>query len=418
MFDQKCFRGVVVGLSLMLTAESVWAQSAQSEVGLADLVNHTYLVSLGGFIESTGAHDVLDVQDLRGLEAGAAMSSALAVALGSFPIGSSSGGFTYFFDASSGAYVRSSQSFGPAFAERPLTGGRGKFSFGMTHQHRRYDRLEGKSLREGEVVMSDVLRVADIPLDVIQSTFTVTIDTDTTTLFGTYGVTDKLDVSLAVPLQRVNVDASVMTGLLTYSDPPVTASTRQQASGIGDIALRAKYNFLKRSSSSFAAGMDLRLPTGDDENLLGTGNTRVQIYGAAATQLSRVSPHVNIGYTFGSDPGDTRFYYGSEVNYAVGAEVVLTPRATMVGDIIGRSLADEGRLHEVSKTAEFLLLEQTTYSGLEYQYGERLNTLLGTVGVKFSPGSTFMISTHVLFPLRSAGLQSGVTPVFGVDYTF
>src|SRR5262245_39586607 len=123
MFDQKCFRGVVVGLSLMLTAESAWAQSAQSEVGLADLVAHTYLVSLEGFIESTGAHGFLDVQDLRGLEAGAAMSSALAVALGSFPIGSSSGGFTYFFDASSGAYVRSSQSFGPAFAERPLTGG-------------------------------------------------------------------------------------------------------------------------------------------------------------------------------------------------------------------------------------------------------------------------------------------------------
>ena len=52
-------------------------------------------------------------------------------------------------------------------------------------------------------------------------------------------MTDKLDVSLAVPLQRVSLDASVTTGLLTYTDAPMVASTRQHAIGIGDIALRA-----------------------------------------------------------------------------------------------------------------------------------------------------------------------------------
>jgi hypothetical protein len=394
---------------------------------LVDLVDETFAESVLGLLDSTDVPE-LAVRDARGFDAGGAMSSALAIELGSFPIGSSSGGFTYFFDASSGAYVRSSQSFGPAFAERPLTGGRGKLSFGMTHQHRRYDRLEGKSLRDGKVVLSDLLVTSnDVPLDVIQSTFTVAIDTDTTTLFGTYGVTERLDVAVAVPLQRVSVDASVRTALLKFSGiPAVTAERRQHASGIGDIALRAKYNLLNRAKGSVAGGMDLRLPTGDDEDLLGTGNARAKIYGAAATQISRVSPHVNIGYTFRSEPEGRRFYYGAEIDYTAGAEVVLTPRATLVGDVIGRSLAEEGRLHEVSKTAEVFALtptgqpttERWTYSGLELQSGERLNLLLGTLGVKFSPGSTFMISTHVLFPLGSAGLQSGVTPVIGVDYTF
>src|SRR6185295_16199340 len=45
-----------------------------------------------------------------------------------FPIGSSAGGFTWSFDAGLGAPRRRSQSFGPMFAERPFTTGRGKLS--------------------------------------------------------------------------------------------------------------------------------------------------------------------------------------------------------------------------------------------------------------------------------------------------
>jgi Putative MetA-pathway of phenol degradation len=431
MVAVKCFRGVVVGLSLALVAQTAQAQSAQAERGLVHLISDTFEASALGLLSSTGVAG-LGVRDGAGRDTGAAIDSALVVELGSFPIGSSSGGFTYFFEPASGAYVRTSQSFGPAFAERPLTGGRGKLSFGMTHQHRVHDRLEGKSLQDGEVAVSDQLVTFAgngwVPLDIVQSSFAVTIETDTTTLFGTYGATDRLDVAVAVPLQRVSVDARVTTGLLKYSAiPAVTVRGLQQASGIGDIAVRAKYNLLNRTAASVAAGMDVRLPTGDEQNLLGTGNTRVKVYGAAASQISRVLPHVNFGYTFRSEPENTTFFFGPELSYAAGAEFVLTPRATLVGDVIGRSLAEEGRLHDESKTVDLAVIspitgrltaEPRTYNGLRLQTGERLNLMLGTFGVKFSPLSTFMISTHVLFPLRSEGLQSGFTPVIGVDYTF
>jgi hypothetical protein len=431
MFSVKCFRSVVAGFSLVLLAQTAQAQSAQAERGLVNLIDETFEASALGLLNSTGVAG-LGVREGAGREAGAAIGSALVVELGSFPIGSSSGGFTYFFEPTSGAYVRSSQSFGPAFAERPLTGGRGKLSLGMTHQHRVHDRLEGKSLRDGEVTVSDQLVTSTVigwvPLDIVQSSFAVTIETDTMTLFGTYGATDRLDVAVAVPIQRVSVDARVSTGLLKYSAiPAVTVRKRQQASGIGDIAVRAKYNLLNRTSGSVAAGMDMRLPTGDEQNLLGTGNTRVKVYGAAASQMSRVSPHVNIGYTFRSEPENTTFFFGQELSYAAGAEVVLTPRATLVGDVLGRNLAEEGRLHDEPTTVDLaaispvtgqLTTERRTYNGLRLQTGERLKQLLGTFGVKFSPASTFMISAHVLFPLRSEGLQSGFTPVIGVDYTF
>src|SRR6476660_1627197 len=44
------------------------------------------------------------------------------------PIGTSTGGFTYTFDSRLGTFNRSSESFGPLFAERSLTIGRGKLS--------------------------------------------------------------------------------------------------------------------------------------------------------------------------------------------------------------------------------------------------------------------------------------------------
>ena len=51
--------------------------------------------------------------------------------LSTFPFGSSSGGFTYTFDPALGTFSRSSESFGPLFAERALTIGRERGSLGV-----------------------------------------------------------------------------------------------------------------------------------------------------------------------------------------------------------------------------------------------------------------------------------------------
>src|SRR5262245_52398569 len=60
-------------------------------------------------------------QDLAPFE----ISKALVSQLGTFPLGSSSGGFVFNFDPASGVFVPASQSFGPGFAERALTNGKG-----------------------------------------------------------------------------------------------------------------------------------------------------------------------------------------------------------------------------------------------------------------------------------------------------
>src|SRR5262249_11539267 len=55
-----------------------------------------------------------------------AFSTALASQLNSFPLASSGGGFTYRLDPELGVLVRTTDSFGPIFAERAETIGKGR----------------------------------------------------------------------------------------------------------------------------------------------------------------------------------------------------------------------------------------------------------------------------------------------------
>ena len=57
------------------------------------------------------------------------------------------------------------------------------------------------------------------------------------------------------------------------------------AAGLGDIMIRAKYNFLSRWGGGLAAAIDVRTPTGDETNLLGTGALQTKVYGIASCGL-------------------------------------------------------------------------------------------------------------------------------------
>jgi hypothetical protein len=50
------------------------------------------------------------------------------------------------------------------------------------------------------------------------------------------------------------------------------------ADGSSDILVRAKHNFLTRGPAGLAAAVDLRLPTGEVEELLGAGATQAKVF--------------------------------------------------------------------------------------------------------------------------------------------
>ena len=397
--------------------------------------------------------------------------------LSTFPLGSSSGGFTYTFDESLGTFRRASSSFGPAFAERATTIGRGKLNAGITYQHTPYQTFEGQRLEDGSIKFylrhqeccspgtggggggggggagggsGPTLQPNGTRLsppfegDLIEASLSMEATTDTVAFFGNYGLTDRWDVALAVPIVRVDLEASVRATIIRLATPgsPLThtfeAGNTQAtertfleggtATGLGDVLVRTKYRFLSFGGGGLAAAVDVRLPTGDQEQLLGAG-TQFKGFLIASGGAGRFAPHFNIGYTaVNGEVGSSGLLaelggtapIPDEINYAMGMEFVAHPRVTIIGDVVGRTLRQAGRLELTSKSFQYqgaTSVQTATFDEFDTRAGN-LNLVLGAVGFKFNPTGALLFSANVLFPLTDAGLRSRVTTVFGLDYAF
>lgn len=421
-----------------------------------------------------------------------AFNSQIATQFSTFPLGSSTGGFTYVFDESLGTFRRGSSSFGPSFGERALTIGRHKLSLGFNYQRTSYNTFEGQTLDDGSIKF--YLRHQDcctaIPGtpfrfepngtrlsppfegDLIEAALALDAVTHTTAIFANYGVTDRWDVGVAVPLVRVSLDATVEARFLRVvtgapPDAPISAQDRRDAlnthtfeidnpnatrtvrradsaTGLGDIVLRTKYHAFRMNGGGLAAAIDLRLPTGDENELLGTGGVHAKFLLAVSNERGPFSPHVNIGYTVaggevaGTILGPTSAALPDEINYAGGVEFVAGPRLTLNADIVGRTLRGAGRLEVVRKDFEyneptpfftgipgpgscggFPGLTCRTIALDEFAVSpDNLTLILGSAGAKFNPVGNLLVSASVLFPLTNAGLRSRLTTVIGVDYAF
>ena len=268
--------------------------------------------------------------------------------------------------------------------------------------------------------------------------------TDTVAFLANYGLTNRLDVGLVVPLVRVDLDASVQATILRHAtalnplthtfefgNEQATRKTFRQsgmATGLGDVLLRTKYQLTTFASGGLSGAVDLRLPTGDKRDLLGSG-TQVKMFLIASGGTDRFIEHVNVGYTKATDNVE-RFGLLSELggdepvpdelNYAAGLEFVASPRLTLIGDIVGRTLRDAGRLVLSNKSFAFqgvTSVETGQFDEFEPRPGH-LHLMLGTAGFKFNPVGNWLVSASVLFPLTDAGLRSRITTVVGLDYAF
>ena len=373
------------------------------------------------------------------------LNRGIAAQIATFPVGTSSAGFTYTFDSSLGVYNRTTQSFGPLFAERPQTAGKGKFSFGINYQKATYDEFEGRDLDGGDLELFLIHQDTNTDAsllnpwfegDIIGARLLIDLESQTTVLFANYGVTERFDVAVAVPFLDVSLDARInseIDRLSTAPDPFVvhifpdgasqfTFRESGSANGIGDVLVRAKYHFLSKPSFNLAGATDLRLPTGNEDDLLGSGATQFKAYLVAGGGGGRFSPRANLGYTFSSGGSDFTGDLPDEVNYTVGFDLVPHSRVTIMADLVGRTLLDTERLVENQRTFQYVLrtdptIRETTRPELGTREGN-LTLLLGSVGVKVNPVGRLLLTGNLLFSIGDGGLQDDITPVFGIDYTF
>ena len=363
---------------------------------------------------------------------------ALASQLAAVPLPTPASGFTYTFDSSLGVFQRSTQSFGPILTERAETIGKGKFTFGVTYQHFGFDSLEGLSLGQVPAVFThDDAQLGGGRTDLVTTTNSIDAAVDQTVAFVSYGLGSRLDLSVAVPFVTVDLAAQSQAqvqrvGTATspathYYDDGSGAFGELQtyrgsghASGIGDVIVRLKGTPVHNDSMAVALGIDGRIPTGDEEDLLGLGAFGVKPFAVVSFSQGRVSPHLNVAYLWNGESvlaGDVATGHKEDlpdqVQYSVGVDIGVAKRLTLAFDFLGTYVIDSPRLVRETFTAA---------NGQSFpQIGfvtESYNLANGSAGFKFNPVGKLLIDFNLLFKLDSAGLRDTVTPLFGIEYAF
>jgi hypothetical protein len=326
-----------------------------------------------------------------------------------FPVGLAAGGFTWERKAGSLVQTRSSESFGPMFAYRPLTNGKRKLLVGLSFQHISFSEVDGVPL--------DDIRTTGIPSPGDSATLSLSVDIDRTVLSASYGVTDAVDVGVVMPFGRTSVSGTQSTVSRGLAVPVASADVSSWSSG--DISVVGKAKLLSNGPVNLAAALELRLPTGDTESLLGTGAAQLKTMFIGGLNR-KVAPHFNVGYVFGGEgftpsggagplSAVTEGVHPSpEFDYTFGADVALTPRVTLVGDVIGRSLR---------KSAYVVLLTGITYTEL-YEATRVVNLVLGALSAKILLGDSWLLTGSLVFPLNNNGLVPRVSPVIGFERPF
>jgi len=363
---------------------------------------------------------------------------ALASQLGALPLPSPASGFTYQFDSALGVFTRSTQSFGPILAERAETIGKKKFTFGLSFQYFSFDTLEGVDLNDIEAVFThDDFQLGGGRTDVVTTVNSIESTVSQFTLFFTYGLADRVDLSLAVPI--VNTELSVISNAsvqrIGTATSPATHFFRDasgglgtereyassgSASGIGDLIVRLKATAARGESTGVALGVDFRLPTGDEEDLLGVGTTGIKPFAAISFSRGKFSPHVNLGYQWngesvlgGNVTAGTKGDLPDQFLYVFGADVGVTPKFTLAFDLLGQYVIDSPRLVQETFTAA----DGSTFPQVSF-ITESFTVVNGAIGCKVNAGGNLLIDFNLLFKLNDNGLRDSLTPLFGIEYSF
>src|SRR5581483_11579587 len=130
----------------------------------------------------------------------------------------------------------------------------------------------------------------------------------------------------AVPMVRLQIDGSRQNIYRGRTFTQATASAT--AIGIADVVVRGKYTLYADEGQGLAAAVDVRLPTGREQDLLGAGSTSVRLSGIGSIESGIVSGHANAGVSLGG--------LAREIDYGGALGVAASTHVTVIGELLGR----------------------------------------------------------------------------------
>src|SRR5829696_1796859 len=363
---------------------------------------------------------------------------ALVSQLTALPLPSPASGFTYAFDSATGTFRRTTRSFGPILSDRAETIGRGQLSVGFNYQHFSFDSLDGVDLSTVPAVFThDDFQLGGGRLDVVTTVNTVEASLAQWTGAITYGITDRIDVSLAIPIVRttLSVVSNAQIQRIGTNDPAVhfflDETAREgfgdhkqffgqgSASGVGDLIARVKANAVREETRALAVGVDVRLPTGDEKDLLGSGAWGVKPFAALSASYGRLSPRANIAWQWNGRSvlandvrRDLKGDLPDQLLYVVGTDVGVNDRVSLAIDFLGQHVFDTPLL----ATGTFVANSAgRTFEDIAFRTGS-IDALAGSAGMKVNVAPHILVNFNLRFHVAGGGLQDRITPLIGLEF--
>jgi hypothetical protein len=419
---------------LVVTAILVFLSSAEAQ---QTIVNHcpysqqhwNQLACLIPDLTTTGNSDIQG------------FNTTLARVIGQLPVAVPVSGFALALDKTTGVYMVSSD-LGGVLTERGSTLGKNKLFLGFTYQHFSFDEIDGTNLTKIPTVSAITFNGSPAFLS---STNRLSASIDQYTVIAAFGVSDRMDFSITLPIDNVSLSGTATNrveatnnGVVTpFPLNPQTLTISGSASGVGDLFLNGKYGVVKGESSRLAVGLEVRLPTGNEYNLLGSGSTGFKPYIVYSRLGKRFHPHANFGYQWNSqsvlnlDANGVSLRLPDSLTYSAGVDYSVLRRLTLVADFVGQHYFDTTTITRAQVATRTNVLglgpacpnvNCNALNGTVSTVGVKNHSALDednlAVGIKLNPIGKVVVSANVLIKLNDAGLRANYVPLVGISYKF
>ena len=332
-----------------------------------------------------------------------------------FPAASSA--FTWRWNPETRAIERVSDAVSPWFVtERGQTLGEGLLNVDMTFGHYKVECSSGCRIGTDRYPLA-------VSVAAIQYQAPTELTYSVGTLNLTYGVTDDLDVNVALPIATLDLDLDVTRQ--NPSGPILRASRSAEAGNIADMLVRSKYRLFEttgRSGSSVgAAGLRVRIPTGNPTRGLGTGYGEIGPYFALSVSVLEgwLDSHWDGGVDAGI--GDLRrssAHYSWALDFHAPRGEEWWRRFALAWSVLGRSEFADLR-ESPSISGPHVAPSGTIDSPFLCADASRHDYADTTLGVRVQLVETIVLSLGVFKAINDQGVRvADWSPVAAVEGTF
>lgn len=360
----------------------------------------------------------------------------LAIRGADFPVTSTVPGFSYVFDPQLQVIERSAQ-MGPVFVERVETVGKGRFELGASFLFASLEEVNGGGFGGTDVLFARNKQITVNGQDVIPLASTTVeslrLEYYWTNASFTYGLTDKWDVNVLLPVVYTTMrargfqqfpllaaDTLQQTGSICQvqanGDCPSTFDARADGSafGVGDLLVRTKYQLPNAGPVSLAGALSLRLPTGSVEDFQGLGDYTITPTGVAQLPIGKHALHATLGFEVNADDL-TR----TRARYSLGGSIQVLDQLALLIDVLGSSsLADDKfEVASIGAPVNGVTFEGTTANTTKLAV-PRSDLIDLATGLKVALGQHGAFYVGAIVPLTNDGIRAQVIPTGGIQIGF